>query len=348
MTDTLDRLRWLAVPEAAVRLAKAAAARYAEVSRALAGEAGEVWLHAEDGRVVTNCVSASTKCAALRRTDPLPADEPWVRVKAADWTARSVFHPLAQAMQLAPSKLNEPFGGPTPLASTLAGGLLGAGVGYLGGAAAEHLLPQSVLERGKLRKLTALAGGALGAAPGLALGLGGGSFTTPNPVFGGPRDVPADLADDLDPANDRAWGLDKLAAAAEGLALALPGVEVEPLLEKWATDVGGGGGLFIPSVPVDAFNRVVLTDPFTPPALAAAAVGLVTAADAAKGGGGVISPWDITRIAVGAGAGLAQAYLGGRVLGALAGLTPQAQQRLQQAGTVAGALKAVVPGLFGG
>lgn len=347
MTDTLETLRWLAVPDEAVRLAKAAAARYAEVSVALGGDPAEVWLHAEDGRVVTDCVRASTKLAAGRRADPLPADEPWVRVKGAGWTARSVFSPLAQAMQLAPSRLNEPFGGPTPLASSLAGGLLGAGLGYVGGAAAEHLLPRSVIERGRLRKLTALAGGALGAAPGVALGLSSGSFTDPNPLMGGPRDVPADLADDLDPANDRAWGLDKLATAVEGLELVLGGVEVEPMM-KAAADVGGAGGLFVPTIPVDAFNRVVLADPFAPPALAAATVGLVTAADQAKGGLGVVSPWDITRVAVGMGAGLSQAYLGGKVLGALAGLTPAAQRQLQAAGTVAGALKAVVPGLFGG
>lgn len=347
MTDTLDTLRWLAVPAEAVRLAKAAAARYAEVSAALGDDPAEVWLHAETGAAVTPSLGASTKVAAGRRTDPLPAGEPWVRVKAAGWPARSVFHPLAQALQLAPSKINEPFGGPTPLASTLAGGLLGAGAGYLGGAAAEQLLPRSVVERGRLRKLTALAGGALGAAPGLALGLSSGSFTDPNPVFGGDPGVPADLAPDLDPANDRAWGLDKLAAAADGLELALPGVEVEPMM-KAAADVGAGGGLFVPSIPVDAFNRVVLSDPFAPPALAAATAGLLTAADQAKGGFGVVSPWDVARVAVGMGAGLSQAYLGGKVLGALAGLTPQAQLQLQRAGTVAGALKAVVPGLFGG
>lgn len=347
MTDPLDALRWAAVPEDAVRLAKLAAARYAHASRALGDDPAEVWLHAEDGRLVTDCVRAATKLAAARQTGLLPGGEPWVRVKGAGWTARSVFNPMAQAMQLAPSKLNEPFGGPTPLASSLAGGLLGAGAGYVGGALAENLLPRSVIERGKLRKLTALAGGALGAAPGVALGLSSGSFTDPNPIMGGPRDVPVDLADDLDPANDRAWGLDKLATAAEGLELALWGVEVEPLM-KAAADVGGAGGLFIPTIPVDAFNRVILADPFSPPALSAATVGLITAADAAKGGLGVVSPWDITRIAVGMGAGLSQAYLGGKVLGALAGLTPAAQTQLVRAGTLAGALKAVVPGLFGG
>ena len=56
---------------------------------------------------------------------------------------------------------------------------------------------------------------------------------------------------------------------------------------------------------------------------------------------------DIARIGMGMGAGYVQATIGGKVLGALAGLTPQAQRTLQGAGVIAGAMKAVVPGLFG-
>ena len=56
---------------------------------------------------------------------------------------------------------------------------------------------------------------------------------------------------------------------------------------------------------------------------------------------------DIARVGIGMGAGYVQATLGGKVLGALVGLTPQAQRTLQGAGVVAGALKAVVPGFFG-
>jgi hypothetical protein len=57
---------------------------------------------------------------------------------------------------------------------------------------------------------------------------------------------------------------------------------------------------------------------------------------------------DIARVGMGMGAGYIQASIGGRVLGALAGLTPEAQRTLQNAGVVAGAVKSVVPGLFGG
>jgi hypothetical protein len=47
------------------------------------------------------------------------------------------------------------------------------------------------------------------------------------------------------------------------------------------------------------------------------------------------------------GSGYMASKLVGATLGALAGLSPGAQQTLQQAGTWAGALKAVVPTAFG-
>jgi hypothetical protein len=90
-----------------------------------------------------------------------------------------------------------------------------------------------------------------------------------------------------------------------------------------------------------------MMDPYATLSLQIATAGLTEASNQSRGNIGVISPYDIARIGVGMGAGLSQAYLGGKVLGALAGLTPQAQKTLQQAGMFAGALKAVVPGLFG-
>jgi hypothetical protein len=151
------------------------------------------------------------------------------------------------------------------------------------------------------------------------------------------------MAADLDPGNFKQGQF--LRAAAEGLEKAAP--ECNPESEFVKAAIGEGGGLFMPSIPVDLFNRAVLVDPFATPQLQAATVGMTEAANQARGGLGIISPYDLARIGIGMGAGLSQAYLGGKVLGALAGLTPQAQKRLQQTGAFAGALKAVVPGLFG-
>ena len=116
---------------------------------------------------------------------------------------------------------------------------------------------------------------------------------------------------------------------------------------KKSADFFNGGGFSIERIPVDSFNRMIVQDPFSPPNMQAATMGIVNAADHLSGGSGFISPMDIARVGMGMGAGYMQASIGGKVLGALVGLTPQAQGYLQQAGVVAGALKSVIPGLFG-
>jgi len=351
---------WRSVPTEAIRLAELAAPTYAKVAAALGEDPSWVYLQPETGRLVTKSVGAATKLAAagldcVTQSRPLDPDEPWVPIKSAAWSTKSIFKPVLQAANFAPSKLNAPFGGPTPLAGTIGGGLLGAGVGYLGGRIAENLLPEDVIRRGRLRKVTALLGGAMGAVPGVWLGTeamrnrepgtsAAGAWLKPNNLFGGePDQPPAGMAGDLDPGNFKQGQF--LRAAVDGLAKAAPECEPEPDFVKAA--IGEGGGLFMPSIPVDLFNRAVLVDPFATPQLQAATVGMTEAANQSRGGLGIISPYDLARIGIGMGAGLSQAYLGGKVLGALAGLTPQAQKRLQQTGAFAGALKAVVPGLFG-
>lgn len=217
--------------------------------------------------------------------------------------------PTAEVLSLHRNPVNNLFGGPTPLATAVTGSALGAGLGYLGGAAAETLFPHAL--RGKrLRKTLGLAGGVLGAIPGMYLG--------------------------------------SLGARADGTGY-LEGLTSPGVLsgEPKAASLNDAGGLYLPRVEVDAFNRLVLADPFAPPAVRAGAAALVTAADRSTGGLGLISPADIARIAIGAGAGYVQAYAGAKVLGALAGLSPDAQRAMSQMGTVAGALNAVVPGLFG-
>lgn len=214
--------------------------------------------------------------------------------------------PVAHALSLQRNPVNNLFGGPTPMATTLTGSALGAGVGYLGGAALEKIIPSSVLEPGKLRKRLATIGGVLGAGPGLYLGRLGAH------------------ADD------------------KGIleSMVTPGVLSG---EKQAD----AGGMWLDRVPVDAFNRLVMSDPFTPAPVQVGTAALIAAADRSRGGSGIVTPMDLARIAVGAGAGYLQAYAGAKVLGQLAGLSQPAQRALQQTGFFAGALKSVVPRMFG-
>lgn len=205
---------------------------------------------------------------------------------------------------------------PSPMAAMLASSALGAGGGYLAGTALEQILPDKWRRR-RLRRTLATAGGLLGATPALAyaatnLGEGSGLLSP-----GSWSEVKQ--ADEFD---DPVWG--------EGDASA--------------------GGFFNPTIPTDAFNRVVLSDPYTPPQVQAATTGVITAAAMSRGGNtqrsAMVSPADIARIGVGMGTGYVSGALVGKALGVLAGMPPETQQQLQQTGMWAGILTNVVPMLF--
>lgn len=136
-------------------------------------------------------------------------------------------------------------------------------------------------------------------------------------------------------------------------------------LQKVADAGFYSGGLFTPSIPVDAFNNAVWTDawqnPFgsrstfgdnsqpvrTPPQVAAAVSGLVAGAGASRNSSHV-SPWDV---AIAAGTAAGKGWLGGLVLGktvgALAGMPPEAQRKLQDIGLWGGLLTGAVKSVFG-
>ena len=277
----------------------------------------------------------------LAWSKPLPegfGKEAWVPVKTG-----SALRPLFSALQLAPNSLNQLVGGPTPLAASLAGGLLGAGLGYAGGWVGEKVMGDKVLRPGRLRRTAAILGGLLGAAPGAYLGTvdmranaqEGKSpwraWIEPNRLFGAaPHYPPMETQASL---REKAAGLDDVLE-----------VEVNPLFLKVAEDAGA---IYMPMIPVDAFNRTVWQDPNTSMPMRAAVTGLVEAASQSRGGVEMISPFDVGRIAIGMGSGLASGLVVGKVLGALAGLTPGAQSVLQQTGMWAGALANVVPRVFG-
>lgn len=277
---------------------------------ALAEKAAVAWRSPGATAGVLWCDPDATETFAGPGLPPGFGERAWLPVKVGN-----AFRPLADALQLTPNPVNALAGGPTPLAGMLAGGLLGAGLGYGGGWLGEKTFGKNVLEPGRLRRTTALAGGLLGALPGLYLGSVGArmnaedgkpalrAFVEPNALLG------------------KEGGFDKLADEA--------------------------GALFVPSIPVDAFNRVVWADPSTPVGVRAAATGLVEGASALRGGAEYVTPFDVGRIAAGMGSGLASGMLVGKALGALAGLTPGAQRTLKQTGMWAGALVNIVPRAFG-
>jgi hypothetical protein len=111
-------------------------------------------------------------------------------------------------------------------------------------------------------------------------------------------------------------------------------------------DYGVNSLINVPMIPADQFTQTVWRDGNTPVSIRAATTGLVDSASAIRGGSRLVTPGDIARIAIGAGAGYASGMLVGKTLGALAGLRPESQRQLQTMGTWAGILANVVPTVF--
>ena len=137
---------------------------------------------------------------------------------------------------------------------------------------------------------------------------------------------------------ERIWdGVEKRAYFSHGYAL-------DPANDPYRDRLGPGGmALNEPGIHVNTFGSPMnygTANPGTPPASAALAAGLVHGASAARGGSNWVSPMDVGRIAIGAGSGLLSGIVAGKILGALAGLTPAAENNIKRIGIWAGGLNA--------
>jgi hypothetical protein len=115
--------------------------------------------------------------------------------------------------------------------------------------------------------------------------------------------------------------------------------------------------LYSPVVSVPQFNQAAWQDvnrgmragnfqTYTPPQFAAATTGLMTGISTNMRSP-IIRPIDVINGIASAGVGLATAHVAGRALSALAGLTPEGQNKLQEMGLWGGMMHAMVPSLFG-
>lgn len=265
----------------------------------------------------------------------------------------TVTHPIAQTMQAAQRAI----GGPNALTNSLVGGALTGLGGYALGSAYDNLVPrtlkrllphgpndeETIGETHMARNLGLLGTGA-GASFGLLRGGTnmlnghslGESWLGQHPWHNAPTDLQC---------------------------------SVNPLFSKAASETGA---LFVPTIPVDAFNRAIWTNvgpqnPFgtrdawgdnsqpmhTPPQVAASMGGLVAAAGAARGSD-YVSPWDVAKVVtnlginsgIGGVAGAATGLVAGKMLGALAGLSPAAQQQIQNTGLWAGIMTGLAKSIF--
>lgn len=242
-------------------------------------------------------------------------ERPWVVIKQAAWTIKDIWDPLLKLWHVKGTPFTSLYGGGTPLAATVAGGLLGAGGGYLGGKLLRRFLPDKYFDEEGLPRTMAVLGGLMGAAPGFVRGTtlasrpdqGWSSWVAPDPLF-----------------NERSAST------------------------KFIKDARLAGGYFDSVIPVDSFNRVIWQDPLSSVPLRSGASGLIEGASQLRGGSSFVSPSDVANIAVGAGTGLMSGTVIGRVMGALAGLRPEAQEFLQQTGMWSGILRSALPSFLGG
>jgi hypothetical protein len=299
-----------------------------------------------------------------------PNPENWIRIKTAaalDWL---------RAPYQAAGKLT---GGPSPMSNAIVSALIGGGLGYGGGALAEQLFPDRYVEKGRLRKTMGLMGAGVGAAMHLPQALGNmqlNSQATGNSEVGRSF-LQGNQHQQVSP-NAEAWRDHHFASMKKGAA-ALPS-PAEHLLkaaegfakQAFAGSGIGGGKVPLRAVPVDAFNRAIWNDvhnganssqsnpygtrsPFgdnsqdfrTPPVNAAAAAGLVTGVQQMYGNAPVLSPRHFIAGLANAGLDLATATVAGGILGTLGGLTPQAQQKIQDMGLWSGMIRGVTGSVLG-
>jgi hypothetical protein len=390
----LDELIWRDVPDEVVRLAKEAAGPYSVIQDLmpyLPDIQAKVWYNPYMEKVAfgyplgTDSDKVASWHIALKQVPGVeiiehgyfyspPDNQPFIMVKKA-LSNPDVFGPIASAMQLKGNALNRLWGGPNPLASTIAGGLLGAGLGYGAGWLGEQLLPEEYFEKGKLRRTLGILGGIGGAVPGLWWGYDNmrahpdpdkkwswRSWLSHYPVP--PEQIYPERTRTGQVEPEIAQGSAEKIGRFENRTRLLGHIrtslskifppEVCELDSRWVKYAEeypeGAGGTFNPMIPVDQFNRTIWNDlrgtgGYTPAPLAAATTGITQAASLASGTN-FISPADIARIGMGMGSGWLSGTVVGKTLGALAGLRPEAQEALQRTGTWAGILGNVVPIIF--
>lgn len=344
-----QELLWRVVPQNAVLLAEKSAGKTRTIRRAISDlpqegfmslhyhpDEDKLWLSVGDWAerdMVEKWKEALKPLASGCRIEaeyaPLD-DDRWVKIAQRPWQAavyreKKAVSPTLSALATAggykPNPIlhgwaPSPFDSPNPLTSLLASGLLGTGLGFGAGYLTEQVLPQS-WQKGRLRRTGAVLGGLAGSA--LPLTWMGLNAAQGKPFYAG---IPK-----------------RAQAILDGL-------------EKLGFDSGTGfDGPWPAPIYVPGFNADVWDDPRVvsqvPAPTRAALSGAVVGASALRGGSPIVTPMDMARLALGMGTGYESGAFAGAVLGALTGAPPAVKDKLKQTGVYAGALKGLVPILFG-
>ena len=213
-----------------------------------------------------------------------------------------------------------------PLAATLTGGLIGAGLGYGSSLLPAWMLPED-WDREKLKRNMTILGAGVGATPGLLYGLTN-------------KMVDKDF-------NDNSLLADKQADAERvENALSLLPPKTAGLLE--------GSGVDSPAAfSVPQFTHTIWGDPYVAdrlsPAMQGAASGAVMTAQHLPGGVGPgwVTPTQMGHLALNMGGSALSGRMVGTALSILAGAPPHVRDDLARTGMYAGFITTLVPHLFG-
>lgn len=264
----------------------------------------------------------------------------WIQIKKARlFTKNSTINPFTLA--------GEPFGGPNAVTNSVVGALIGGGLGYGGGRLAEMLLPERHFERGRLSKNLALAGAVLGGTPGLVQGV---THMGMNHTAGDPSTYRSWLqptnAQKVAP-NSTAWRKHVLGKMAGAEPTSTQAAILRRSAKCAMATMSGLGNPGMRPINVDEFNNVIWHDPYSPPAVNAAAAGVVSGIQQHYGGASVLTPRHFIKGLAAAGVDAATATVAGGVLGVLGGLKPESQQTLQQMGLWSGLMRGSIGSIFG-
>ena len=266
---------------------------------------------------------------------------------------------LSEILQFAPA----PEGGalpssPSPLAAMLASGLAGGGLGYGLGWLGEKFLPAS-WKRGNMRRTGAILGALLGASPGLMWGatnkLNDRDFNDPT-LMDTPRHRigmgfppnPDDIEGGPAPFTGRVSGLSSDSDSDDIVQWLKQSMDVHE--KRSGINLFGHVG---PLVPVNEFNSIINEDPRVRnrlnPSMRAAATGLITSASHLPGKRSTrfVTPMDIGRMAAGMGSGYLSGKLVGNALGVMMGMPQSTQNKLKNTGMFAGVVANMIPIAFG-
>jgi hypothetical protein len=379
LSALLNRRRWSEVPRRAVELAKIAseaAGKIQEAIKALPQDGFlDLWYEPYEDAAYVNFGDWADKSAVTQWTDTLSGvvsrvdydyelGGPGAIEYGNDWVKVATVHPGVLFQKQAASKPMRLFGNlagffndyapgvpglPSPLSAMLASGMLGAGLGYGTGWAAEKAMPEK-WRRGRLRRTLAILGG-LGAA--VPAGLWGAYNLSQHGPAGLLKGSPLDAPPDMTGATYKEPKF-PIMDAQERLAE----IELSPMY-KWAVENDefagyyGETGAFMP--PIDAMRlvEVIHTPPVSQqlsPSTQAATTGLMVGAGHIQSQGQgmprLVSPMAVGRMSAGMGSGWLSGLLVGKVLGALTGMPETAQKRLRDVGLWSGAIANMVPLVF--